>query len=90
MRDIFAATFWFLTGAIPVAGILWPVVVRQRREFEVERDELQERLEAIRTYGKEGPTSSGDGYPLEIAYDEFAYRRMVDSYRDAATEAKDG
>jgi len=24
-----------------------------------------------------------DGYPSEIIYDEFAYKRMVDSFRDA-------
>ena len=23
-----------------------------------------------------------DGYPSEMVYDEFAYRRLVDSYRD--------
>lgn len=24
-----------------------------------------------------------DGYPLEICYDEYAYKRMCDTYRDA-------
>jgi hypothetical protein len=24
-----------------------------------------------------------DGYPEEVCYDEYAYKRMVDSYRDA-------
>jgi hypothetical protein len=28
-----------------------------------------------------------DGYPTEFAYDEFAYRRIIDSYRDALTKA---
>ena len=27
-----------------------------------------------------------DGYPLEVIYDEFAYKRMVDSYRDALSD----
>ena len=27
-----------------------------------------------------------DGYPLEFSYDEFAYKRMIDSIRDALKE----
>jgi hypothetical protein len=38
------------------------------------------RLEAIRDYPHNG------GYPEEISYDEFAYRRLVDSYRRVATD----
>jgi hypothetical protein len=26
-----------------------------------------------------------DGYPAEMSYDEFAYRRLVDTYRAAAS-----
>lgn len=28
-----------------------------------------------------------DGYPAEFAYDEFAYRRVVDSFREAIDRA---
>jgi hypothetical protein len=38
-------------------------------------------LDAIRNYGSD----TNSGYPEEIMYDEFAYRRVVDSYRKAAT-----
>ena len=32
---------------------------------------------------KDHPRRTKDGYPIELIYDEFAYKRMVDSYRDA-------
>lgn len=32
---------------------------------------------------KGSPRRTKDGYPHEMSYDEFAYKRMVDSYRDA-------
>lgn len=47
---------------------------------------LETALKAIRDYGKSGTRSSG-GYPSEIVYDEFAYKRIVDAYRRAAKEA---
>ncbi len=45
-----------------------------------ELKELREILIAIRDYGND----TESGYPEEIAYDEFAYNRIVESYRDAA------
>lgn len=52
---------------------------------------LIEALTAIRDYPKEGsPRRDEDGYPLEIEYDEFAYRRIVDSYREIARAALSG
>jgi hypothetical protein len=27
-----------------------------------------------------------EGYPTEIAYDEYAYKRLVDTYREALTK----
>ena len=44
---------------------------------------MEEALEAIRDY-PQGDRQTDDGYPDEIQYDEFAYRRLVDSYRAAA------
>lgn len=36
------------------------------------------------SYPRKGhPRRCKDGYPTEMVYDEFAYKRMVDSYRDA-------
>jgi hypothetical protein len=51
----------------------------------------EEKLEGIRKAitkiieypGKDHSRRTKDGYPLEFVYDEFAYQRIVDSYRDA-------
>ena len=32
---------------------------------------------------KNHPRRTENGYPEELIYDQFAYERMVDSYRDA-------
>lgn len=45
---------------------------------------LRGLLAAIHDYGRDGPRSTEDGYPEEIVYDEFAYKRIVDTYREAA------
>ncbi len=47
-------------------------------------ERMKEALEAIRDYPQKGGRRTDDGYPSEVVYDEFAYRRMVNSYRDAA------
>lgn len=45
---------------------------------------MRARIEAFIDYPPEGHSRRGeDGYPVETVYDEFAYRRMVNSYRDA-------
>jgi hypothetical protein len=50
--------------------------------------ELQNALLTIVSYPPKGsPRRTKDGYPEEFSYDEFAYRRMVDSYRDAIIDA---
>jgi hypothetical protein len=46
---------------------------------------LRAVLTAIREYG----TDTESGYPEEICYDQFAYKRIVDSYRDAARNSLD-
>jgi hypothetical protein len=51
-------------------------------------ERLRTALEAIRDFPKPGTSRrTEDGYPDEIVYDEFAYRRIVDSYREAARAA---
>lgn len=44
---------------------------------------LRKRLRGIANYPAKGHARrTDDGYPNEFTYDEFAYRRMVDSYRE--------
>lgn len=51
-------------------------------------EEMREALEFIRDYPPKGASRrTDDGYPAEVIYDEYAYQRMVDSYRDAARRA---
>lgn len=58
-------------------------------ELQAENARFRKALEAIRDYpGKRRADS--DGYPAEIAYDEFAYKRIVDAYRKAARNALKG
>ncbi len=49
-----------------------------------ETKHMREVLEAIRDYPLPDGRRTDDGYPAEVIYDEYAYRRMVDSYRAAA------
>jgi len=49
---------------------------------------LVEALKHIRDFPKpDYPRRTEDGYPEEIIYDEFAYRRIINSYRDCANQA---
>lgn len=50
-------------------------------------EELRKALATIRDYPSADGRRTEDGYPLEVVYDEFAYRRIVDSYRAAAEAA---
>lgn len=50
--------------------------------------EFRKALETIRDFPTpEASRRTEDGYPEEIVYDEFAYRRIVDSYREFARVA---
>ncbi|MEN6544812.1 MAG: hypothetical protein ABFE07_02125, partial [Armatimonadia bacterium] len=52
---------------------------------------MREALEAIEQYPAKGNSRrDGDGYPKEVVYDKYAYRRLVDSYRIAARRALGG
>jgi len=45
---------------------------------------IKEALQAIIDYPQESePRRDEKGYPTEVVYDDFAYKRIVDSYRDA-------
>ena len=51
------------------------------------RKELKLAIESIVAYPpKDSSRRTDDGYPSEISYDEYAYKRMVDSYRSALEE----
>jgi len=51
------------------------------------RKELKAAIESITHYPPKGNNRrTEDGYPSEISYDEYAYKRMVDSYRSALEE----
>ncbi len=50
-------------------------------------DKEKKAITQVIPYPKKGtPRRTKDGYPSEVSYDEFAYKRMVDSYRDALKE----
>lgn len=67
----------------------YPEVPREllRPQRRNKQAELISTLERIRDYPPEGGKRTDDGYPLEVVYDEWAYRRMVDSYREAIDAA---
>ncbi|MHA6684442.1 hypothetical protein [Mesorhizobium sp. A556] len=77
---------WHETSEQAVANFdNWLETISDRDRLSAELAEALKRLEAIRDYPKEGDSRrTEDGYPLEIVYDEFAYKRMVDSYREVA------
>jgi len=61
---------------------------RRAAKAEATASRYREALEAIRDFpGQDYPRRTDDGYPEEVEYDEFAYCRMVDMYREAAREA---
>ncbi len=48
-------------------------------------------IQKIISYPEKGmPRRTKDGYPSEVVYDEHAYKRMVNSYRDALKEISRG
>ena len=61
-------------------------IAAYRRKVEAERDELRRVLAAIRDYPPDDRRDE-DGYPAEVCHDEWAYRRVVDAYREAAETA---
>ena len=45
---------------------------------------IKKAIQQIISYPKKGePRRTKDGYPSEFAYDDYAYKRMVNSFRDA-------
>jgi len=61
------------------------------KQLKAEETRLRGWLEAIIAWPDEKYNRRDeDGYPTEIEYDEFSYRRLVDSYRDALRRALAG
>lgn len=47
---------------------------------------IKKALRSLRSYPQKGkPRRTKNGYPSEIVYDQFAYERMVRSFRSAIT-----
>ena len=44
---------------------------------------MRKAIKQVIGYPPKGGRRTKDGYPAEFFYDEWAYRRMVDSVRDA-------
>ena len=59
----------------------------QERRSMTDKDRIAKLLKEIKeviTFPPKGyARRTKEGYPQEVEYDEFAYQRMVDSYRDA-------
>ena len=50
---------------------------------EMKLKKLEKAIKEIIVYPpKKSNRRTKDGYPLELLYDEFAYKRIVNSYRD--------
>ncbi len=65
-------------------------MARTRRTKRQKLMQLRKALRQIVGYPTGGHCRrTEDGYPVEVDYDEFAYKRMVDSFRDAITRALD-
>ena len=63
---------------------------KTRRTPEQKLRRLRTTLRQIMAYPRKGhPHRTKDGYPTEIIYDEFAYQRIVDSFRKAIQSALD-
>ena len=61
-----------------------PTLEDELERLENENQRLKELLRQIVAYPPEGHERRADeGYPAEIVYDEFAYRRIVDFYRES-------
>lgn len=59
-----------------------------KEDLAAENKRLRSYLEAIRDYPRKGQgCRTKDGYPAEVCYDEFAYKRIVGTYRDTAKAA---
>ena len=60
-----------------------PGVSRIERKVKKAKRALQKIIDYPRRGKRKRKRCTDDGYPTEFSYDEFAYRRMVDSYRSA-------
>jgi len=58
---------------------------KQGRDMTAREEMIIQALTDVINYPK-GIRGAKDDYPSEVVYDEFAYKRMVDSYRNALRE----
>jgi hypothetical protein len=75
-------------GAIAVVDADATEELLERAADEIER--LREGIQNIIDYPPENGRRTNDGYPDEFTFDEFAYKRMVDSYRDGLRQLLEG
>lgn len=58
------------------------------KDYKKELDFLRKALKRIIAYPEKGAgRHTKQGYPTECVYDQWAYERMVDSYRDGLRHA---
>lgn len=63
------------------------IIAAALAEKDAEIARLSQGLRIIRDFpDKDYPRRTEDGYPTEFAYDEFAYRRIIDGYRKVARD----
>jgi hypothetical protein len=61
-------------------------MARELLALRAEVERLRAACEAIRDYPP-AHRRDDEGYPAEVCHDEFAYKRIVDAYRKAASDA---
>ena len=64
--------------------------MKEKKRLRLRVKQLRKALKAVRDYPPKGHgRRDEDGYPTEIIYDDFAYKRIVDSFREAASNGLD-
>jgi len=67
---------------------IFPPRRKEPKSSEQKLKELRKALRLIINYPpKNHDRRTTNGYPTEFEYDEFAYNRMVDSYREGINDA---
>lgn len=65
--------------------LMIPAVEIEVERLHIENKRLKEALMIIYNFPpKDYPRRTKDGYPSEIIYDEFSYKRIINTYRDVA------
>ena len=93
-RSIEADKLWQMAhnkpNTWPDLGELLTWLMVERSKYKEQVTELSKGIDEIVAYPPEGhPRRTEDGYPSEFSYDEFAYKRVVDSVRNGLKELKE-